>query len=215
VSDWFYHLVKIVGTPAFWVSAAPVVLHADRARRPGPYILAANHFSPYDVSCLIKETPRVLDFVSIVEVFKKPWVKWFFGKMGAMPLDRGRVDTTTTRTILARLAAGRAVAMFPEGRVMSDETSVLNGGRIRPGVFGLARNASAPILPCVILGTRAYKRPAAWAPIRRTVYAVNYGEPLFPNDAWDDPAVAEAQFRDALQTLHAELLNALNGRRVL
>src|SRR5690349_4952884 len=45
VSDWFYKLVRYMGSPAFWVSASPVVLHANRARRRGAYILAPNHFS--------------------------------------------------------------------------------------------------------------------------------------------------------------------------
>jgi len=179
VSDWYYRLVKIVGTPAFLVSASPVILHRDRAARKGAYILASTHFSPYDVSCLIKDTPRLLDFVSIVEMFKIPWVKWFFTNMNAMPLDRGRVDTVTTRTILDRLSRGRVVAMFPEGRVQDDAGSVLNGGKIRPGVFGLARKANVPILPVVILGTRAYHKSKSWMPGRRTTYAINYGEPIF------------------------------------
>jgi len=215
VSDWFYQLVKIVGTPAFLVSASPVILHADRAARKGAYILASTHFSPYDVSCLIKDTPRHLDFVSIVEMFRIPWVKWFFGNMNAMPLDRGRVDTVTTRTILDRLAKGRAVAMFPEGRVQDDAGSVLNGGKIRPGVFGLAQKANAPIIPCVILGTRAYHERIHWAPLRRTVYGINYGNPIFPSEQWNDIAFAEKELRDAFHTLHVELLEALKGRRVM
>jgi 1-acyl-sn-glycerol-3-phosphate acyltransferase len=215
MSDWFYQLVKIVGTPAFLVSASPVVLHRERAARKGGYLLASTHFSPYDVSCLIKDTPRKLDFVSIVEVFKIPWVKWFFTNMNAMPLDRGRVDTVTTRTILERLKRGRAVALFPEGRVQDDAGSVLNGGKIRPGVFGLARKANAPIIPCVILGTRAYHQRARWMPTRKTVYGINYGEPLFPKDSWDDTAVAEQELRNAYLQLHAELLEALKGRRIL
>jgi 1-acyl-sn-glycerol-3-phosphate acyltransferase len=215
LSDWYYKLVRFIGKHAFLVSASPVVLHADRARRSGAYILAPNHLSPYDVSCLIKETPRVLDFVSIVEVFQKPLVAWFFRNMGAMPLDRGRVDTATTRQILQRLERGRAVTMFPEGRVQSDEGSVLNGGRIKPGVFKIARTANVPVIPCVILGTRAYHRVSAWLPLRRTVFAVNYGEPLIPDETWDDVASAEQQLRAAYRRLHEELMERLKGRRVV
>ena len=47
-----------------WLTSSPVVLHKDRARRKGPYLLASTHFSPYDVAVLIYETPRVLDSVS-------------------------------------------------------------------------------------------------------------------------------------------------------
>jgi 1-acyl-sn-glycerol-3-phosphate acyltransferase len=214
LSDRYYKWVRRICLPAFLVSASPVVLHARRAVCQGAYILAPNHLSPYDVPCLIKETPRVLDFVSIVDVFRNPLVAWFYRNMGAMPLDRSRVDITTTRTILQRLAQGRVVAMFPEGRIQNDEGSVLNGGRIRSGIFGIARAANVPILPCVILGTRAYHRFSAWLPLRRTVFGVNYGDPLMPDDTWENPAVAEGRLRESYRELHAELLEHFKGRGI-
>lgn len=213
MSDWFYTLVRVVGTPAFWVSASPIVLHPERARRDGAFIVAATHFSPYDVAILVKDTPRHLDFVSIVEVFVKRWLIWFFTNMNAIPVDRSKVDTAATRRILDRLLKGRAVAMFPEGRIVNEAQSVLNGGKIRPGVFGFARAANCPVIPCVILGTGAYSNPKSWAPLRKTVYAITYGEPLFPDESWDDVPTAEKILRDAYAKLHAELLAALGDRK--
>jgi len=215
VSDWFYRLVRFVGTPAFFVSASPVVLHLDRVRREGGYLLASNHFSPYDVALLIRHTPRLLDFVTIVEMYKIPWVRRFFTHMNTVALDRGRVDTVTTRRILEKLKRGRVVAMFPEGRLQDESGSVLSGGKIRTGVFGLAQKADVPIIPCVILGTRAYSRFVHWLPLRRTFYALNYGEPMFPSGRWDDLVVAEQELRAAYRQLHQELLEAIKGRRIL
>lgn len=213
MSDWFYTLVRVVGTPAFLVSASPIVLHKERTRRKGAFIVAATHFSPYDVAILIKDTPRHLDFVSIVEVFVKRWVRIFFTNMNVIPIDRSKVDTAASRRILDRLLKGRAVAMFPEGRIVTDEQSVLNGGKIRPGVFGFARAANCPVIPCVILGTRAYSSHKSWAPLRKTNYAISYGEPLFPDDSWDDVPTAEKILRDAYAKLHAELIDALGDRK--
>lgn len=213
MSDWFYTLVRVVGTPAFLVSASPIVLHAERTRRKGAFIVAATHFSPYDVAILIKDTPRRLDFVSITEMFAKPWVRRFFTHMNCIPVDRGKVDTIATRRILDRLLEGRAVAMFPEGRIVTAEQSVLNGGKIRPGVFGFARAANCPVIPCVILGTRAYSNVKSWAPIRKTVYAISYGEPLLPDESWDDVPTGEKILREAYAKLHAELLAALGDRK--
>jgi 1-acyl-sn-glycerol-3-phosphate acyltransferase len=215
LSDWFYRMVRGVGRSAFFVSSSPVVLHRERANRKGGYILASNHFSAYDVPCLIRHTPRLLDFVSIVEIFRVPLARWFFTNMNAMPLNRGRVDTVTTRQILDRLARGRVVAMFPEGRVQDEVGSVLSGGRIRSGVFGLARKANVPVIPTVILGTKAYNQFVHWLPLRRTVYALNYGEPMFPSERWDDPAAAEEELRAVYRQLHQELLEAIKGLPVL
>ena len=209
VSDWFYNLVWCVGSPAFAISATPVVLHRERARREGAYILAANHLSPYDVPCLIRETPRVLDFVSIREAFENRLVGWFYGKMGVFPLDRGRVDTAATRTILARLRRGRVIAMFPEGQIRSEEKSVLTGGPIRRGVLPLARIANVPIIPCVIVGTRAYHNFRSWLPLRRTIYGINYGKALAPSSGDENSAALEEQLREAYRHLYAELQTVL------
>src|SRR5438045_3002539 len=112
MGDAFYRFVVLTGRMPFWISSRPVVLHAERARRAGPFILAANHTSPYDVPLLMRHTPRRLDFVSIIEVFRNPLVAWFYSHMNAFPVDRSRRDPATVRIILDRLARGRVVAMF-------------------------------------------------------------------------------------------------------
>jgi 1-acyl-sn-glycerol-3-phosphate acyltransferase len=210
VSDWFYNLVWYTFWPAFGVSSSPIVLHPERPRRPGAYLLAANHLSPFDVPCLIKESGRKLDFVSITEVFTNPFMAWFYGNMNAFPLDRGRVDLGTTRTILDRLRQGRAVGIFPEGGIRKEENSVLSGGRIKPGVIRLAQLANVPIIPAVLLGTSAYQRVLSWAPLRRVRYGINYGEPIEPNSGENVDAL-EAQLRAAYRSLHAELVAAMSS----
>lgn len=212
MSDWFYNAVWYACWPAFGVSSSPIVLHPERPRRAGAYLLAANHLSPYDVPCLMKESGRKIDFVSITEVFRNPLLAWFYGNMNAFPLDRGRVDIGATRTILDRLERGRAVGIFPEGAIRTEENSVLNGGRIKPGVARLARLANVPILPTVVLGTSAYRRILSWAPLRRVRYGINYGEPIDPSTSKD---VQDLQQRllAAYRSLHAELLSAMSNAR--
>lgn len=208
MSDWFYNAVWYACWPAFGVSSTPVVLHRERPRRAGAYLLAANHLSPYDVPCLMKESGRKIDFVSITEVFRNPLVAWFYGNMNAFPLDRGRIDLGATRVILDRLARGRVVGIFPEGAIRTEENSVLNGGRIKPGVVRLAKLANVPILPVVVLGTSAYRRVLSWAPLRRVRYGINYGEPIHPAAAPDLDTLQE-QLLAAYRALHRELLDAM------
>jgi 1-acyl-sn-glycerol-3-phosphate acyltransferase len=213
MSDWYYNIVWHLCAPAFTVSSSPVILHRERSEREGAYLLAANHLSPYDVACLMKVTPRLLDFVSIVEMFKKPLVGWFFRNMNAFPLDRGRIDTATTRIIFDRLRKGRVVALFPEGRIRTIEESVLQGGNFKRGVLRIAQLANVPILPVVIVGTTAYHRVNSWLPIRRTVYGVNYGEAIEPSAGEDEEALA-ARLKTAFLELYAELRAAMSPERV-
>jgi 1-acyl-sn-glycerol-3-phosphate acyltransferase len=209
LSDLFYNLVFCAGCPAFAVSASPTILHRERARREGAFLLAANHLSPYDVPCLIKETPRVLDFVSIVEVFRNPVVALFYSSMGAFPLDRGRADVAGTRVIFDRLRRGRAVAIFPEGRIRPESESVLHGARFKDGVVRLAQLAGVPIVPCAIVGTAAYHRVSAWLPLRRTRYGINYGNPIMPSE---DLSKMQAALRQAYLDLYEELRSAMQPR---
>jgi 1-acyl-sn-glycerol-3-phosphate acyltransferase len=206
--DAFYRVVRFIGRPAFSVSAAPTVLHARRLRIAGPVIIAPNHLSPYDVPCLIAHTERLLDFVSITEIFRNRLAAWFLGSMNAFPLDRSRVDSATTRTILDRLKRGRTITMFPEGRIRSAADSLLAGGSFKPSVARLARIAGVPIIPCVMLGTGIYSRSTAWLPLRRTRYAINFGEPLYVEPKGDEAAACSAaaeRLKQTYDTLYAEL----------
>jgi 1-acyl-sn-glycerol-3-phosphate acyltransferase len=215
VSDAFYNFVWGIGTHAFWVSSRATVLHRERLKRPGAYVLAPTHLSPFDVAVLIAKSPRKLDWVSIVEVFRKPLVGWFYGSMNAFPLDRSRPDSPTVRVILDRLKRGRVVAMFPEGSIRTPETSVLNGGHFKPGVARIAQLADVPVIPCVVLGTDAYRRVRSWLPIKRVRYGINVGEPLTVlKDLEKHEATTEFgdRLRQAYLSLHAELKAAMAAR---
>jgi 1-acyl-sn-glycerol-3-phosphate acyltransferase len=197
MSDAFYKLVRFVGRPAFAVSSSPTVLHAERIPAKGAVLIAPNHLSPYDVPCLMRATPRLLDFVSIVEVFRNRLAAAFLYGMNAFPLDRGRRDTATTRKILDRLERGRAVVMFPEGQIRTATSSLLVGGSFKPSVARLARLAGVPIVPCVVLATGVFGRASAWLPLRRTRYALWFGEPLRVADEGEE----EADCADAVTRL--------------
>jgi len=211
MSDPFYHLVRFIGRPAFWLSSRPTILHADRLSRPGALLIAPNHLSPYDVPCLMASTRRTLDFVSVAEFFKKPLLARFLRGMNAFPLDRGRIDTGATRQILDRLARGRKVVMFPEGRIRRPDESLLAGADFKPSVVRLARLAAVPILPAVVLATGAYARPSAWLPLRKTRYAIAFGHPI-PVPPTDDDTTPDSQtlthLRQAYDSLYTELRDA-------
>src|SRR3954468_5087227 len=156
MSDLAYNLVWGACVHAFWVSSSPLILHKERFKTPGAYILAPNHLSPFDVSCLMAISPRNLDWVSITEAFRNPLVALLYGSVNTFPLDRSKPDSPTVRIILDRLKRGRVVAMFPEGNIRTPETSVLNGGNFKPGIGRIAQLSGAPVIPCVIIGTDAY-----------------------------------------------------------
>jgi 1-acyl-sn-glycerol-3-phosphate acyltransferase len=215
MSDAFYSFVVAAGRFPFWVSSRPIVLHAERIPRAGGFILASNHTSPYDVPLLMRHTPRRLDFVSITEIFARPWVGWFFAHMNAFPLERSRSDPKTVRIILDRLARGRVVAMFPEGRIRAENESVVHGGSFNPRVAGIARRAGVPIVPAVVWRSDRYRRFGSWLPLKRTRYGVAFGSAIEVREEAGaeteakTEAEAERKLAQAYRELYAELTQVL------
>lgn len=198
----FYRMVRLIGTPVFRISSHPVVLGIEHVPAAGRCLVASTHQSAYDVALLIRHTPRLLDFVSIVEVFRNPLVAWFYGSLNAFPLDRSRPDSKTVRIILDRLERERAVGIFPEGSFRKGADSVVHTRRIRPGIGRIAHLTRSPVIPCVVIDSHLYSRPSSWFPLRRTRYGLIYGEAIPPTF---DPAVIETKLVDAFVGLHARL----------
>lgn len=183
MSDAFYRVVRFFGSHPFWMSSQCITSGIEHIPNSGPAIIACTHSSPFDVPLLIRHSPRLLDFVSIVEVFKNPFVAWFYGSMNAFPLDRHKPDAPTVRTIFNRLERGRAVALFPEGAIRRGERSVIRTHTIKPGVGRIATRAGAPVIPAVVVNSIAYANVGSWLPTRATRYAIAFGPPILPTNS--------------------------------
>ena len=104
MSELFYRTVRVIGGAD--LSHRLGSQDSSRRTRParaGAYLLASNHTCAYDAPLLIAATPRVIYWLSVVELFQNPFSRWFLSSFGAMPLDRGKVDTVTVRQV-ARIA---------------------------------------------------------------------------------------------------------------
>jgi 1-acyl-sn-glycerol-3-phosphate acyltransferase len=212
VGDGFYNLVRFCGSIIFWWSSKPVILHVERTARPGPFILAANHTSAYDVPLLVRHSRRHLDFVSITEVFQFPFVAWFFGSMNAFPVDRSKPDSRGVRTILERLKRKRVIGIFPEGHIRAPENAITHGGKARPGTGRLAVMAGVPIVPAVVINSAPYLKLTAWLPHRRVRYGIIFGpEILTPADLEKTEAAQkiESELEQAMIRLYRELLSQM------
>lgn len=208
MSEVFYKTVRAVGRRIFFHASSPRILHAERAVREGGYILAANHCSPYDAPLIIASTPRVIYWLSIVEIFRNPLVGCFLRCVGAEPLDRSKTDTRTVRKIVRHLRAGRVVGIFPEGGLRQAEESVLRGGSLHDGVGKLAQLAHVPVLPCVVVGSEKFADWRRWLPGAGTRWAVIFGEPIFPREDADAASARLAmleEIKTALRALHTEV----------
>ena len=156
-------------------SGAPVPLQA---------VLVSNHVSWLDPLVVAAHVPCVP--VSKADVSGWPLVGSLARDLGVVFVSRGDAGSgaSALRAVRAALDAGSCVLNFPEGTTSEGE-GVLP---FRPGLFGLALRAGAPIVPVAI---RYQPRSLAWtgdasflphylalAATREARVAVRFGEAL-------------------------------------
>jgi 1-acyl-sn-glycerol-3-phosphate acyltransferase len=136
------------------VRAAGIDLHGEgmeRVDRSQRYILVSNHYSYYDIPCILAAVPQPIRFMAKISLFKIPIFGWAIGRAGFIPIDRQNRRTAVKSFDLAaqRIRKGNTIVVFPEeGR--SRERAMRPFQR---GGFLLALKSELPILPIAIDGT--------------------------------------------------------------
>ncbi|MGH7128356.1 MAG: lysophospholipid acyltransferase family protein [Planctomycetaceae bacterium] len=152
----------------------------------GPALIIANHLSPTDPLMLWMNHhlmrggnghPRAFGFMIAQEYARMPGVAWLCRISGAIPVARSGRDMGPAKAALERLREGRAIGVFPEGRLgQGDE--LLPGN---PGIAWLALRAGVPIYPVFI-----HDQPCSdsmVAPfLKPRKVRVSYGEPILLDD---------------------------------
>ncbi len=138
--------------------------------RAGPLLIVSNHPSWYDPLSIGGVLPRRVWFLAKRELFKWPIMGGLCHLTGQIPVRRGASDRIALEKALAYLRQGRAVMIFPEGRVEKRETLL----PAHNGVAMLALRSGATILPVAHTGTERVLH--AWFPR----LCVEIGEPFKP-----------------------------------
>lgn len=206
----FYRLSQLFGRLSRFCALRIEVVRPQAIERPGGHLVACTHLSYLEPFVLGLLYNRQIDWVTRME-FYSHWIsRWILPRMGAFPVNRFGVPVSTIRTAIARVKAGRIVAIFPEGGVCTGDRSACRGARVKQGACLVAQRTGAPIVPCVIVGTHALNCVAPWLPFRRGKLWVAFGEPLFPIVDTQDPKAARramaARLEQRFASLYQELL---------
>lgn len=146
----------------------------ERIPTSGPLILVANHINFLEVPLMYTHLqPRPIAGFSKIENWENPFLKYIFNLWGAIPLQRGEADIDALKQALAALAAGKILAIAPEGTRSGN--GLLQRGR--PGVVPLALRSGAPLLPIVYYGGENFRRNVVR--MRRTDFHISVGQPFY------------------------------------
>ena len=158
-----------------------------------PHLLLVNHCSYLDSLVLGAVLPPgcAYAFVAKREFVEQPLVHAFLRALGTLFVERfdAARSQEDVEAIVAALARGRKVVVFPEG-TFSREAGLKP---FRMGAFVAAARAGVPVLVGGLRGTRAVLRDQTWMP-RRGQVAFEIGPLLAPDgDDWG----AAVRLRDA------------------
>ena len=149
---------------AYKLNQCPMYLYCQlmtrviwRARVSGPLpiadhqgaIIVCNHRSSLDPACVALTCLRPIHWMVAKEYCNSKTLGWFFHHLGSIPVNRGGIDTASTRTAIRLAQAGELVGMFPEGRINEVGAFLLPG---RPGAALVALRARVPVIPCWVEG---------------------------------------------------------------
>jgi 1-acyl-sn-glycerol-3-phosphate acyltransferase len=136
------------------VHGAGIELHGERLETLDPqkrYILVANHYSYFDIPCILAAVPQPIRFMAKVSLFKIPLFGWSLARAGFIPIDRKNRRTAVKSFDQAgqRIRAGNTIVVFPEEGRTPERT-------MRPfqrGAFLLAIRTGLEIVPMAVDGT--------------------------------------------------------------
>jgi len=142
----------------------------------GPLILVANHINAIEVPVGFCELlPRPITGFAKIESWENPLRRYLFNLWGAIPIKRGTADLGAFRKAMEALAAGKIMAIAPEGTRSYDGSLAVGNA----GVIMLAARSGAPVMPMVFYGHEKF-----WDNVkhfRRTDFRLAFG-PSFTVD---------------------------------
>lgn len=155
----------------------------------GRYIIASNHVSGSDCIFVGLGQKRQIRFMAKAELFENWFLNWFFTKLGAFAVNRGKGDFGAINNAKQMIEDGDAIGIFIEG------TRSKTGEFLKPksGAVMLAHQMDCKIVPCCI----SYKgiKPSFW----KRKY-VHYGEPVTVEELGITKA-SPREYRDASRKL--------------
>ncbi|MBA2753593.1 MAG: 1-acyl-sn-glycerol-3-phosphate acyltransferase [Chloroflexia bacterium] len=185
-----------------WVLLGLRVRGAERVPVQGAFILVANHLHNLDPIVVAASCPRSVHFMAKRELFGVPVVGRVIRRVGAFPVDRGRMDRSALRRAEATLAQGVGLGMFPEGS--RSRTGALSVAM--PGAGMLAIRSGVPIVPVAVTESDTLPLNGRGRGRYHRCVRVQIGDPFHLESPVDGSRLGAAEASEQMMRKVADLL---------
>ena len=144
-----YYIMKPVLTVLLPIFYSVKCYGTENVPKNGKLILASNHISIVDPVMLLVKLPRTIHFMAKSEIFRRPFLNWFFRNMNAFPVKRGKSDSAALSYAISVLENPWVFGIFPEGGMSDDRLP----RKAKSGIAYIARTTKADVLPVSIYMT--------------------------------------------------------------
>ena len=163
----------------------------ERIPRSGGVVLAFNHFSWIDISCVGWACKRNIYYLAKVEAHLAPGLGQLIRGFGTLSVRRGESDRDAVRRMREVVRDGNALGVFVEGTRQRSGVP----GHVQPGAAMVALQEGAPVVCGAIHGSQ-YWKPGNFAPV-----SIAWGEPM----RFDGLPRGSKGYREASQQIEDEL----------
>jgi 1-acyl-sn-glycerol-3-phosphate acyltransferase len=163
----------------------------ERIPRSGGVVLAFNHFSWIDISCVGWACKRNIYYLAKVEAHLAPGLGQLIRGFGTLSVRRGESDRDAVRRMREVVRDGKALGVFVEGTRQRSGVP----GHVQPGAAMVALQEGVPVVCGAIHGSQ-YWKVGNFAPV-----SIAWGEPM----RFDGLPRGSKGYREASQQIEDEL----------
>src|SRR5215467_6735237 len=159
--------IRVLGQTVFAIIARVRLSGLENVPAEGPFIIASNHLSWFDVPLIPAYFARPVIYMAKEETFQSR-IGWLVRFMGAFPVKRGEADRHALRTAAEQLKEGNIIVIFPEGTRSKTHTMA----RGHSGLGMIALRSDVPVLPVAVTGSEKLLKKF------RPPVTITYGQPM-------------------------------------
>jgi putative phosphoserine phosphatase / 1-acylglycerol-3-phosphate O-acyltransferase len=153
-----YDVARLLVRPELFPYARFDIEGVENIPREGPFILAANHRSYFDVAALalaVAKSGRPARFLGKRELFDAPVIGQIGRAFGGIPVDRAGKAANALRDAERVLAAGEGLIILPQGTIPRGPAFFDPELAGKTGVARLAAASGAPVIPLGLWNTES------------------------------------------------------------